>query len=118
MSSAFRNRIASFQIPTTYQTLDYQEFLSNIKPKVTQIIEDSLFEHKALKINFEVFGNYYLKTTGEFSLKSFNTKYEIVTVASDLNLLYDEMVEILITKAQEFNENKSGTLFCYFICYL
>lgn len=118
MSSAFTNRITSFQIPTTHQTVDYHEFLSDVKPKALQIIEDSLFQHKALKISFELFGNYYLKTTGEFSIKSFNTKHEIVTVASDLNHLYAAIAEILVTKAQEFNENKSGMLlYIVIICY-
>lgn len=74
------------------------------------MIEDSIVQHKTVKMNLEMFGNYFLKTTGEFSVKSFNTKYEVVTVGSNLQELYTAMKEILLTKAQDFNENKSGKL--------
>jgi len=110
LQTAFKNRIATFQIPTTRQTVDYVGFLNEIKQMVLRIIEDSIIKDKTLKLNFELFGNYYLKTTGEFSVKSFNTKNEVITVATNLVELYDSMQEILIAKAQEFNENKSGNL--------
>lgn len=108
LHSAFKGRIDSFQVPATRQTVDYNAFLDEVKEKVLRIIEDSIIKHKTLKINFELFGNYYLKSTGEFSVKSFNTKNEVVTVATNLGEFYNSMTEILITKAQEFNENKSG----------
>ena len=50
----------------------------------------------------------YLKTTEEFSIRSFNTKNEVITVDTDLAELYKSVEEVLITKAQEFNESKSG----------
>lgn len=108
VATAFKNRIGSFQFPAQYQTVDYAKFLDNIKPNVFGVIEDYILQHKTLKINFEMFGNYYLKTSGEFSIKSFNTKYEVVTVSTDLAQLYKTFEEILITKTQDFNENKSG----------
>lgn len=110
LSSAFKNRINSFQIPVTYQTVNYGQFLENVRAKFVRIIEDSILLHKTIKINMEMFGNYFLKRTGEFSVKSFNTKYEVVTVGSNLQDLFTSMKEILLTKAQDFNENKSGKL--------
>lgn len=108
LQTAFKGRIASYVLPATNQTVDYLHFFDGMRKKVLTLIEDSIMKHKVLKVNLEVFGNYHLKSSGEFTIKSFNTKNQIVTVATDLGDVFDSMKERLITKAQEFNENKSG----------
>ena len=110
METAFKSRIASFRIPTTYHCIDYNEFLTSIENLVHRIIQLHLQRHLAVKANMELFGNYFLKTTGEFSVKSFNTKYEVVTSSTNLQNLYSSFVETLVNKAKDFNENKSGEL--------
>lgn len=113
IETAFKSRIASYRIPALHQTLDYGMFMNEIKEKVLQLVTSSIYKHGSIKINVELFGYYYLKSSGEFSIKSFNTRNEIITVATNLDQKYDSLKDIVLNKAQEFNENKSGKAFIF-----
>lgn len=121
IETTFRGRISTYRLPAADQSVDYGQFLTTIQDKVLQLVASNVSTNGAVKMHIELFGNYYLKTSGEYSVKSFNTKNEIVTVATDLNQLYQSFVERVLTKAREFNENKSGmqiiALF-YSVCYI
>lgn len=106
--STFKNRIASYRIPATDHLIDYEEFLSSVKCKVQQVLQRHLHNFKAVKVNMEVFGLYYLASSDEYSVKSFNSRDEILTLATNIDTLYDHFQDALVTKAKEFNENKSG----------
>lgn len=108
IETAFKNRIVSYRIPCLYQTLDYGDFMVSVKEKVTSLVHFYLQKYTTLKIGLELFGNYFLKTTGEFTVKSFICKFKVVTISTNFNEMYEEFMENLITKATEFNENKSG----------
>lgn len=110
VDTAFNNRIATYRLPISYQTLNYETFLEDVRPKVMQLIESSICQHRLIKVNFEIYGNYFLQRTGEYSIKSFNTKQEVVTTGSKLDDIYNHFTETMITKTKEFNENKSGKI--------
>lgn len=110
LNTAFRGRIASYRIPAEHQTIDYEAFLRENEEKVYKIINMNIIKHGSVKVNVELFGKYFLKTSGEYSIKSFNTKNEIATIATNLETLYSTFTEAALTKARDFNENKSGNL--------
>jgi hypothetical protein len=56
----------------------------------------------------ELFGLYQLPTTEEFSDKSFNTTNRVVDPASNLEEIYDSLVEAMIAQTTEFQEKDSG----------
>lgn len=111
IETTFKGRLSTYRLPATEQTVDFEGFLGGIQDKVLQLVRSDVSRHGSVKMNVELFGNYHLKTSGEYSIKSFNTRNEIVTIATDLNHLYQSFVEKMLTKAREFNENKSGMKF-------
>ncbi|XP_060516284.1 uncharacterized protein LOC132695810 [Cylas formicarius] len=56
----------------------------------------------------ELFGNFLLQTKEQEELKSFNTNYRLVSGNTDLEELYIQFLDILATKASEFQERDSG----------
>lgn len=108
LRTAFKCRIASFKIPAINFTIDFQEFKEGIKDKVLRLIREQQMKHRAIKINFEVFGIYYSNVLNIIEVKSFNTVFLIVVSATDLDELYNYLFGIIIQKADEFAERESG----------
>lgn len=110
LQTVMKNRISSYRIPSTSDSIDYEEFLSSIECKIRQILQSHLDKFRTIKVNMELYGMYFLATSDEYSTKSFNSKNEIVTLSTQLEDLILHFQDVLVTKAKEFNENKSGKL--------
>lgn len=110
MQSAFKNRVATYRVSSDREHVDYTGFFEEIKSKVLTLISEILRVQHTLKVNMVVVGRYFLATQEVISEKSFNTCNEIITVASDLNDVYQSFVEAMKVQSTEFQERDSGML--------
>jgi hypothetical protein len=108
IQSAFRCRIQSYRVTSNATHISYALFFEEIKAKVIRLIGEMLKIHGVIKMNMELFGLYQLPTTEEFSDKSFNTTNRVVDPASNLEEIYDSLVEAMIAQTTEFQEKDSG----------
>ncbi|XP_028174001.1 uncharacterized protein LOC114362701 isoform X1 [Ostrinia furnacalis] len=110
IATAFKNRIVTYRLNPT-QEVEYltpEAFLCEKQSDVLKVIEILLNKHNCIKINFELFVNFTLPETNAQQLKSFNTKYQVVYRSTDLNELYDDVVEKVKEKMIEFQHCTSG----------
>lgn len=108
LNSAFKSRIISYKITTIKRFVNLLQFQENVKEKVFKVIENEIKIHKAIKVNMELFGLYYLATSGNSEIKSHNTVFEVVTEATNLDKLYEKLLGIIHGKLDEFAERDSG----------
>lgn len=110
IATAFRNRIVTYRLNPT-QEVEYltpEAFLCEKQSDIIKVIELLLMKHDCIKINFELFTHFSLPKKNELQLKSFNTKYEVVYRSTDLNELYETVIEKLKHKFIEFQHCESG----------
>uniref|UniRef100_V5G9B5 C2H2-type domain-containing protein n=1 Tax=Anoplophora glabripennis TaxID=217634 RepID=V5G9B5_ANOGL len=116
INSAFKRNIATYRIKCESQNdstiTDISLFFSKIKDKIIKLIATAL-RGTSLKINFELFACYVLSTKEndeeasiKNEVKSFNSKYEIVTTSTNLNDIYSHFYNVLKTKSEEFEVSK------------
>lgn len=108
INTAFRRRIISYRISSDRHHLDYEEFLNEIKVKVLQLMECEVIKQKSLKVNVEAFGRYIQQTQDLIDVKSFNTSNKVINEGVDLTEIYSDFVDIIKSKALEFEEGESG----------
>lgn len=108
INTAFKKRIVSYRISGEYSHIDYDDFFNDVKQKVKNVIECNIARLKALKVNMEVFGRYIHQTQGLIDVKSFNTAYRIMNDGVDIDVLYNDFVDIMKAKTSEFQERNSG----------
>lgn len=122
ITNAFNNALSIYRIqkPAPYRNencIDYQEFFMLLKDKTLSVAADRVKDGSLLKINFELFCLFMLKKGFQtenhetdnddeditFDIKSFKSgPYAIVTPTSNLEQLYQESCDRIITKAIEF----------------
>ncbi|XP_050519039.1 uncharacterized protein LOC126893133 [Diabrotica virgifera virgifera] len=107
LSHAFKNRIASYRFSSD-KKLDYHGFLNDVKPKVLNILSEYLHQHNSIKVNFEIFGIYLKPDTNLSDIKSMNTCNKIITISTELDEVFDDFKEELMTQASEFQEKDSN----------
>jgi len=108
---AFKNRIISYKINNEDDDkLNFNNFFATNRGSIRDLILNCLDEHNSVKLNFELFGVYSKVTNDEYKkeIKSFNSKYQIVTKGTNLNDLIDKFIETILKKADEFQERDSG----------
>ena len=116
INSAFKRNIATYRIKYDSQNegaiTDVPLFFSKIKDRVLKLIGMALREN-SLKINFELFACYVNSTKEnddetciKNEVKSFNSKYEIVTTSTSLDEIYSHFFNALKTKSEEFEVSK------------
>lgn len=110
MQSAFKNRVVTYRVSSDREHVDYTTFFDEIKSKVLSLINDILRVQQTLKVNMVVVGRYFLAAQEVISEKSFNTCNEVITVASDLNDVYQSFVEAMKVQSTEFQEKDSGNV--------
>lgn len=112
IKSAFKSRIQSFKIINlNKKELIFLEFFNKIKKALIVLIEEHIKVYTTIKVNIELFGLYVLKKTEdviETDIKSFNTKYKVITQSINLNEFLNTWFEVIKTKSEEFNEQNSG----------
>jgi hypothetical protein len=108
IATAFKNRISTYRIKPKKIHINLKGFMSEIKIKVIDLVLEHLKTFTAIKVQFEVFGSYVITEKELKDIKSFNTKYKIVTNATDLEELVNSFMEIMDQKMQDFQERDSG----------
>lgn len=108
VQTAFRSRIASYRVGTTNYHIIVNDFMTEIKNKVLELIQRKVDTFRSVKVNFELFGYFVLETQDLSEVKSFNTRNEIVTGGTDVGELYDNFIGVLDEKVSEFQERESG----------
>lgn len=108
MHTAFKSRIASYRITSPRQHIIVREFMNDIWPKFHQLIQEQLDKLITIKVNTELFGNYFLQTKDITDIKSFRTKNVIITKSTDLEQYYEDLIQVLNEKLSEFLERDSG----------
>lgn len=108
LNSAFNCRIMSYKISSSKYFVNLLHFQEYVKEKVFKVIQNELKIHKAIKVNLELFGLYYLATSATSEIKSHNTVFEVVTESTNLNILYEKLMGIIHGKLDEFAERDSG----------
>lgn len=107
INSAFKCRIISYKINNTHEDLlTPEEFLIEVKDKVFNLLCEKFEQFITIKFNIELFGNYILNDVIE--IKSFNTKNYVFTYTNSFNDVYEEIIEKLKIKSEQFQERDSG----------
>lgn len=124
INSAFNKNICTYRISSAEELMtNVSEFMAQIKPDVLNLIKKKTNEQEnGMKINFELFASYLLATKQnedgndiQNETKSFNSKYRIVTVSSDLEDMYLEFSEILKVKSEEFQVSHTNSIIRFII---
>ncbi|KAB0801617.1 hypothetical protein PPYR_03803 [Photinus pyralis] len=105
---AFKNRLISYRMSPTETHVNVSDFMNDIKAKIVKVINDQLKRHNPLKINFELFGAYYLDTKNITDIKSFQSKYQVITISDPIEDLFQSLSEIVDRKNSEFQQKDSG----------
>lgn len=106
IKSSFKQRVASYKIVGP-ENADIPVFLEQVKTKSCSLIRSVLQKFSSIKVQFELFGQ-YLNFKEKSELKSFNTKYVIVTEDTDIESVFEQLSAIIKTKSEEFQEKDSG----------
>lgn len=115
--NAFRDRISSFRVSSlTNRDTNVKDFLTSIRDKIINLVDEQLKKFHSLKVNLEMFGLYILATKELTDIKSFQTGYKIVTAGNNLYDFYENGIDVLDKKESEFQQRDSGTL-NYIIIY-
>ena len=102
--TAFKNRIVTYHVTSKNHSTDVKRYLEDVKCKVLQLIKTCFNKHPVIKVNMELFGVYLLPSSKTVEVKSFNTKYSIVTQDTNIDAFYDEYKDIILKKASDFTE--------------
>lgn len=111
IKSAFKNRVASYRLTSDAESFtNIEDFMIRAREKAVKLFRDRLCDLCALKANVELFASYVVESNGKLisSIKSFNTKNEIITKSSDLHALFDAWVAVIKHKTESFQERDSG----------
>jgi hypothetical protein len=105
--TAFKNRIVTYHITNRNHITDVKLYLGELKCRVIQLINTWVETHSVIKVNMELYGVYLLPSSETVEVKSFNTKYSIITQNTDFEAFYNEYQDIIFGKALEFSESGS-----------
>uniref|UniRef100_A0A6P7GCW0 Uncharacterized protein LOC114340666 n=1 Tax=Diabrotica virgifera virgifera TaxID=50390 RepID=A0A6P7GCW0_DIAVI len=108
LQQAFQCRIATYRFRVKGDCIDPSQFINDVKQKVSNMLSYYIRNHHSLKVSVELFGLYIIPGKDITEIKSFNTKNKVITTSSDLNQIYDDFKDVIMTKASEFKEAKSG----------
>ncbi|KAK5647998.1 hypothetical protein RI129_002890 [Pyrocoelia pectoralis] len=107
---AFKNKLTSYRCTPAGTHIDVFQFMNELKEKIKYIINYQLKQHNPLKINCELFGVYFLDTKEVADIKSFITKYEIITIANSIEDYIENVTNILDKKNSEIQQKDSGAM--------
>ncbi|XP_063537662.1 uncharacterized protein LOC134747016 isoform X1 [Cydia strobilella] len=115
IQSAFRNRIATYRISAHNDQIScsIDIFLNSIRDQIKLLFNKSLQKHTCIKVNVELFGMFMLFKNNTQSMKSFGTKNKVLYQSYDFERYYDEVINSLKKKVDEFQERDSGWTFLH-----
>lgn len=108
IQSAFKSRLASYRLTPSQSFIDVESFMTNLKEKILQLVEQQCKRYRSVKLNCELFGLFYLDSKEVSDIKSFNTKNQVITVGTDLYEIFDVLTGNFNQKVSEFQERDSG----------
>ena len=124
IKTAFNKNILTYRIKSNEgSALHVNDFMHTIKPDIIDTIKKELFQRRnSLKVNFELFASYMLPATqsqenDKSEIKSFNSRYNLVTMSTDIEELYSKFLDILKRKSEEFQVMSILYGFLFFLCF-
>ena len=108
IQSAFKGRIRLYRLMPTVATNNLDEFKQNTRDICLSLIGDVLKEHDRLKVNFELFGLYYLQSKKLHEIKSFNCKAISIFSSEDIPSVWQRSLSTIEDKMEQFSERDSG----------
>ena len=108
IQSAFKGRIRLYRLMPTVVTNNLDTFKQNTKDTCLSLIEEVLKEHSQLKVNFELFGLYYLQSKELYEIKSFNCKATSIYSSENIASVWDASLSAIEDKMRQFSERDSG----------
>lgn len=113
INQAFRGRIISYSIKNRNDCqTSIKQFLNDIKMIILNLIEEAVKIHTAIIVNFILFGMYIQplkKEENSIEIKPFNTINYKITDSSNLSVIFDNIIDILTEKTEDFHEYGSGS---------
>lgn len=111
VQSAFKSKINVYRINVDEETVNISDCLMSLKERVQDLVKMNLSVLGACKFRIELFADYkkYAKNSGsqeyDVELKSFNTKYVIISEANNFDVVYEDLCEKIRIKSEEFQVN-------------
>ncbi|KAK4881338.1 hypothetical protein RN001_004657 [Aquatica leii] len=115
IQSAFQDRLMSYKLSPSNQHVKVVDLMNEFSEKISSLMNKQVAKFRNVKVNCELFGLYTLKQQEVLDIKSFQTKYEILSPGTDVAELYKKFVEILDRKESEFQEKDSGWVLVKFL---
>lgn len=106
--TAFGGRLVSYKVVGEQTHLSVPDFMAEVSGSVRDLISHEIHKHGQVKVNFELYGLYYLASQDIRDIKSFFTNNIIACASSSLSDIYSEFTNILEVKSSEFLERESG----------
>ena len=113
VKTSFRSRLATYRLEGTEDPTNVKRFLTHLQAKVIRLVGKNVEKHVNLKIGMELFGRFLLQSNEEMEIKSFNSRFQMVSGDTDLEELFAQFRDILDKKATEFAEKESGVYIVY-----
>src|SRR3978361_159471 len=106
--SAFRGRIVSYKANSEQSHLSVFDFMDEVRASVIDLLGNEVKKHGQVKVNFELFGLYFLPSQDLRDIKSFLTRNSVLYASTNLSDIYNSFTQNLDVKASNFLERDSG----------
>lgn len=113
IQNAFKCRIASYRVNSDEKHIDYITFFDSVKSRVLELLKVVLKSHNSIKVNVEAFATYVLQSQDLSETKSFNSINRILDVSSDLEVVYAEFRDAIVSQTTDFQHKDSGMFALY-----
>ncbi|CAH1101722.1 unnamed protein product [Psylliodes chrysocephalus] len=108
IKSAFKCRIATYRLKCDEKHIDYVTFFDAIKLRVLKLLKVVLKAHNAIKVNVEAFATYALESQDVSEIKSFNSINRILDLSTDLDAVYVDFKDAVVSQTADFQHKDSG----------
>lgn len=111
--SALRGRIASYRVrcedvEERMHVFAPADFLSQLRLRVKLLLSARIEAYTNLKVNFELFSEFFLHKDDSISMKSFATENIILHKSYNFDDMYTNISHKICKKVEEFEERDSG----------
>lgn len=114
VSSAFRNRIATYRVIANERDLgSLDAFFCSIRSKLKTLLNKCLGKHVCFKINLEFFAKFILFKNNTEELKSFLTKNVVLYKNYNFDQYFSEVLTTIKDKIESFEHRDSGWSFLH-----
>lgn len=114
-ASAYGRRIVSYKVGPKAVQVSVKQFMNEVRDSVLEVINVQIKTHKLIKVNYELFGLYYLEKENLHEIKSFLTNNYVISASTNLDNIYNDSMYVLEAKSSEFLERQSGWILERFV---